>query len=365
VSEQGWSKQHAIVAALVVGAGAIVLTAATLAGTGADAPEQAVPATEIVDPEPTEEPEPEPEETEGPEEVEEEADDGPRAPLTGVLLSDDQAATLASRSALIVKIPNDPSARPQTGLDRADVVYEQETEAGITRFVAVFHSELPGVVGNVRSARLADPALVSPYRGVMAFSGARPEVQRAIRDAGLTTVTEGGAGFFRDGARRAPHNLYVRAPETLAARDAEPAPDAGWAFAEEAPPGGRDAAGRVTASVSRSSSVGWEYDAGAGVYRRFQGGSAHRVTGEGVIGAANVVFLELGLDGRDSYGAPLYRFDGTGDALLLRDGQAYDVRWSKAGRDGAFELTVGDEPAVLKPGPTWIVLTYGGALPTG
>jgi hypothetical protein len=54
---------------------------------------------------------------------------------------------------------------------------------------------------------------------------------------------------------------------------------------------------------------------------------------------------------------------GGGAATLLRDGRAFDVRWAKAGRDAPLELVDGDDAAVLKPGPTWIVLTYGGVLP--
>jgi hypothetical protein len=356
VGKLGSVNTNVVVAGLVALAAAIVLVAVVLTGGGDDA--TAAAATQplevepVAEPDPAPEPEPEPE----PELTE-------TAPLTGVAITDDAAAELASRPALLVKIPNDPDARPQSGLDRADVVYEQETEAGITRFVAVFHSDVPDVVGNVRSARLVDPAIVAPYRGIMAFSGARAEVRSSVAAAGLTTVTEGGPGFFRDGSRRAPHNLYLRAHQALAAREAPPAAPAPWTFDADGPAGGATVEGRVSVPVSRSATVGWEYDEEAGVFRRFQNGNYHAVTGDGAIGAANVVFLDVRVAGRDSHGAPLYDLTGSGAATLLRDGRSYDVRWSKAGRDAALELLDGDGPAVLAPGPTWIVLTYGGVLP--
>jgi hypothetical protein len=355
----GTSRSNALVAALVASAAALVLVVVSMANGGDE--QDVVAVLQPVDPEPVVEPEPEPEPESEPEpEPEPEPTEG--APLTGAPITDEVAAAIAERPAFLAKIPNDPAARPQTGLDRADVVYEQETEAGITRFVAVFHSDLPDVVGNIRSARLVDPAIASPYRGVMAYSGARQEVRNLVSAAGLTTVTEGGAGFFRDGARRAPHNLYLRPHQTLASRSATPASPAPWTFDAEPPVGGSAITGRVSVPVSRSATTGWEYDAEAEVFRRYQNGNYHAVTGDGAIGAANVVLLDVAVTGRDSHGAPIYDLTGERAAKLLRDGRAYDIRWSKAGRDAPLELVDGADAAVLKPGPTWIVLTYGGAI---
>lgn len=285
------------------------------------------------------------------------------APLTGVEVFDDEALDrLASRPAVVVKVPNDPAARPHTGLERADVVYEEETEGGVTRFAAVFHSDYPPVVGNVRSGRAVDVDLVAPYRGVMVYSGARASVQAQIDAAGLTRVTEGGPGFYRSGSRRRPHNLYTRLPEAAAARGAAPAPAAPWRFDPRVPDGGRRITGRVSVPVSRSATAGWDYDEATGRFRRRQNGAHHAVTGEGAIGAANVVVLDVPVTGRDSHGAPVYALQGSGPALLLRDRRAYDIRWSKAARDEQLDLVDGADVAALAPGPTWILLTYDGAL---
>ena len=315
-------------------------------------PDQVAPAAIEDTPPEIEVPEPQPE----PEPV-------GTAPLTGVeLFDEEELEILATRPAVIVKIPNDPAARPHTGIEAADVVYEQETEGGVTRFAAVFHSTYPDVVGNVRSGRFVDVPLVAPYQGVMVYSGARGEVQAHIDGAGITRVTEGGPGFYRDGSRRAPHNLYLRLPEAAAAREAEPAAPAPWRFDEQAPDGGREITGRVKVATTRSARTGWEYDEDEGVFRRFQDGTPHTVTGEGAIGAANVVVLDVPVTGRDSHGAPIYGLDGGGAALLLRDGRAYDVGWSKSGTHGPLELLDGDDPAVLAPGTTWVLLTYGDAI---
>jgi hypothetical protein len=336
---------------------AALAAAVALAGCGAydNAPTPSPqPATVQAVPEPEPDPEPEPE----PEPVV-----VAHAPLTGAPIFDEEAAArIAERPAVVVKIPNDPSARPQTGLEAADVVYEQETEAGVIRFAAVFHSRWPDVVGNVRSARAVDVSIVAPYRGIMVYSGARASNRELIAAAGLTTVTEGGAGFYRDGGRRAPHNLYVRLPQAASARSAEPVRGPQWRFAEEHPQAGRSLAGAVSVPMSRTATTSWSYDAEAGVFRRAQNGEPHRVTGQDAIGAANVVVLDVPVHGRDDHGAPLYAFEGRGTALLLRDGQAFDIGWAKDGVHGPLQLTDGAHEALLAPGPTWVMLTYDGAL---
>ncbi|HEV2760509.1 MAG TPA: DUF3048 domain-containing protein, partial [Acidimicrobiales bacterium] len=82
----------------------------------------------------------------------------PTYPLTGLPAPD---AATAARAAVAVKIDNVADARPQAGIRAADVVYEEFTE-GVTRFIAVYHSNDAEVVGPVRSVRPADPVIVTP-----------------------------------------------------------------------------------------------------------------------------------------------------------------------------------------------------------
>ena len=139
--------------------------------------------------------------------------DGPRAPLTGELTAD---STLAERRALAVKVGNSSRrSRPQAGLAAADIVFELLIEGGRSRFVAVFHSEMPGRVGPVRSARTSDFDLLADLsRPYLASSGANTTVLAEMRRAERagTIVDVGGMRTFvpysRDPARRSPYNLY-------------------------------------------------------------------------------------------------------------------------------------------------------------
>ncbi len=132
----------------------------------------------------------------------------PKWPLTG--LPGDKTSLV--RRALSIKIENSPDARPQMGLNSADVVYETIAEGGITRFNAIFQSKIPDRVGPVRSARLSDLWIVPQYNAIFFFSGASGSVNAAVRQAGLPNMSEDAGVSFpytRVSFRVMPHNLYM------------------------------------------------------------------------------------------------------------------------------------------------------------
>ena len=123
------------------------------------------------------------------------------APLTGLNDPDGAAQT---RPVLSVKIENTPQARPQSGLEVADVVWDEVVEGQITRLLAMFQSRSTDVVGPIRSVRLTDPSIVWPVGGIFAYSGGAPAIVRAIQQAPVKPVDENTAGpaMFRDPDRR-------------------------------------------------------------------------------------------------------------------------------------------------------------------
>src|SRR6516165_8616578 len=133
----------------------------------------------------------------------------PVAPLTGL---PDPSGQSLTRPALSIKIENTPEARPQTGLDVADVVYEQITEGGITRFIAVYNSTIPPMAGPVRSGRIMDPDLLAPLGGIFAYSGGISQTVAAIAQTpGVNVIVDTGSdpALVRDKTKAAPHNLYA------------------------------------------------------------------------------------------------------------------------------------------------------------
>ncbi len=131
-------------------------------------------------------------------------------PLTGRVRAGEDPP---ERPALTVKVENTSDAYPLAGLERADVIYEEPVEGGLTRFAAVFQCRDAGRVGPVRSARTTDPKILLPLgdEPLLAFSGAHPQVTAALESAGVVQLTEtsANAAYERDDARSAPHNLFV------------------------------------------------------------------------------------------------------------------------------------------------------------
>ncbi len=143
---------------------------------------------------------------------------GPPYPLTGLPMADPSAA---QHPAVVVKMDNSPWARPQAGINQADIVYELLVE-GITRYALVFGSDLPTTVGPVRSARSSDIDLLAGLgRPLLAWSGANPTVTMQVGAAarqGLLVDAGRGANppqYWRDDSREAPHNLFVNVPLLL------------------------------------------------------------------------------------------------------------------------------------------------------
>ena len=164
---------------------------------------------------------------------------GPPAPLTGLPVADQAAA---DRPALIIKIDNSDgsdclnSARPQVGINQADIVIEELVE-GITRFMAVFQSNIPPVVGPVRSARSSDVDLITAFKKPMfGWSGNNSNVGADLYRVRNSFVNVGydsqwSSRYFRETKGRcAPHNLFASPPDLYEAAPEALTPDRPFAF---------------------------------------------------------------------------------------------------------------------------------------
>ena len=286
------------------------------------------------------------------------------APLTGIELDEE-----IDRPVLAVKIDNAPAAVPPDGLEDADIVIEEEVEGGLTRFLALFHSQDPEQVGPVRSGREADADLLPPFSPVLGYSGADPSVQRLLRDAGILFFEEGQAGdaFFRVSDRIAPHNLFANTAALWeAGSDLERPDEEVFKRAEDAPGGGtRTPSAELT--FSQYANATWTWRNGPGNWQREQNGSPHATAEGGTLHADNVVIMRIEQRTgarRDSAGNPTVELvvTGRGDAVVLRDGKAYEATWRKRNANSQIEWLDSDgDPFPLAPGSTWVELLATGA----
>jgi hypothetical protein len=286
-------------------------------------------------------------------------------PLTGVVFTGQQ--DWRSRPALAIKVENLPSARPQSGLDAADVVYEELAEGGITRFIAVFQSHGAEKVGPVRSARRVDPDVLAQFGGLFAYAGGVPPVIDAVRATpGITDVSfnRETAAYWRAPDRKAPHNLYTSTNSLWRGRRATP-PVPLFAFAEPLGPPGQGASS-ATFSFSPSETMRYAYDPTARTYARFNGVSPHLLESGVQIAPVNVVFQIVSVGASSTVdvngqNSPESRVLGDGEALVLSGGQVHRGRWvrSSIGAPTQF-LDAAGNPIPLERGQTWVELIPAG-----
>ena len=267
---------------------------------------------------------------------------------------------------LVVKLDNTGNAQPHAGLDRADLVYLEEVEWGLNRLAAVFSSDIPDRIGPVRSARITDVELLAQYEHpAFAYSGAQRKLLPVLAAAPFIDVsaTRGGVGYSRDSKRYAPYNYFLDGTVAIerAEGKASLAHDIGLQFSDIAPVGGR-----VAESVRidwPAASAKFVYDPIAGNWIvRFDGDPAQAEGLDAGQRAASVIVqlveqTDSGYGDRNGGRTPLAKTVGTGKAIVLRDGMAYDVTWSRPSEDVGTTFTLpSGEPMTLKPGQQWIAL---------
>lgn len=280
-------------------------------------------------------------------------------PLTGVPI-----AEVAERPAMSVKIENSDAARPQTGLSSADVVWEEMVEGGITRFNAVFHSQIPSELGPIRSLRPMDAAISAPFGGLFVFSGGQSQFVSQVAATGLTMLSHDGgdAGFYRTNDRRAPHNVYGDPETFLGAGSGQSAPQAQFEFGRTA----EDAtalAGTATSTIAISfpaASPGWSWDGTA--WNRTEDGQPATTIDDAQITSVNVVVLRVQVrnsGARDPGGNPVPEtiLTGSGGATVFVGGHSIEATWEKPDVDSVLTLTTAEgEPVLLAPGNVWVEL---------
>lgn len=290
----------------------------------------------------------------------------PTAPLTG--MTGDFQGRL-DRPALFVKIDNVERARPQAGLNQADIVFEERVEGNLTRLAAVFHSTDAAVVGPVRSVRTTDLELV-PLFGRVLFAasggnaGVLPQLHAAdVVDVGANVSPE---GFHRDHGRPAPHNLftstlalYGKAPES----PPPPRPLFTYQARGEAMPDGAIPVGGVALRFGGAEVSRFTWDAASGTWPRTQRGAPHVDTAGVRVAPRNVVVAEIDYDlsGQRGRSVPHGVVTGKGRVVVLTRGQAVTGTWVRPTVGDPLTLVADSGQEIeLTPGQTFVELAVPG-----
>ena len=278
------------------------------------------------------------------------------APLTGLPVEAE-----ITRPALVAKIDNHPKARPQWGLNQADIVYEENVEM-LTRFAAVFHSNGSDPVGPIRSGRKQDIDLLEPLnKPLFVWSGGNAEVTKLIRESTMVDLSHSAAdeagGYRRESSRSAPHNLLAETTKlwTLAPEGSQPpTPQFEYRAATEVIPSTARETGGAKISMD-GVKVLWEWSTEFSRFVRSQDDKPH-VDFENVrISAANVVvlFVQYSKSGI----SPVAKTKGSGEAWVFTAGKLFQGTWER--EDAAKPFTLKDTAGnviKLTPGNTWVEL---------
>lgn len=259
--------------------------------------------------------------------------------------------------AICVVINNYPAARPSSGLQQADIIYEFLAEGGTTRYLAVYkrmHLE-NFVIGPVRSLRPYLAIQSVEYGGIIAHSGYSPHTMQMISGLDLFQIGDVGDNFWRDRARQAPHNLYTSIDNLYRAslRRIQSAVRT-YTLPQEVMAGYQEGEA-VEIKYAAHNRVSYRYDAAQGVYNRYINNAPHtdRETGKQYFAHRVIIRRTPHRNLPGAEGLLEIDLQGSGEGLLYEQGRKYFITWKNSGKETTYYF--GDNlPIGPIPGSTWI-----------
>jgi hypothetical protein len=276
--------------------------------------------------------------------------------------------------------------RPPYGVSLADIVFDYYQNNGLSRFNAIFYGNNAEKVGPIRSARLLDGHIIRAYKAIMAFGGADQRIYARLAN------TEFYDRLIVEGNQSCPYlcredpngiNLLIGNTAELSKYATEKKISNvrqnldGMRFDPQTPAGG-EAGAQVFTRFSISAYSRWDYDKESGRYLRFQDTQEDQGQGEAYaplmdkltnqqVAADNVVVLLVPTQYAFKSGNSEIidtLLNGTGTAYAYRDGQVFQVKWSRPQFDSMLTLLQADgKPFAYKPGNTWYEVVGQSSLP--
>ena len=291
----------------------------------------------------------------------------PLAPTSLINGTPIEDPALLDRRVLAVKIDNHPKARPQSGIEQADMVIELMVE-GITRFISIWHESDSDYLGPMRSGRPTDPTLLAALnQPTFAISGAQAWVYKILTSRKIHLVGESSSGVFRISRRSAPHNLYVDTNRLRETADAWGYPDDPptrplWDFGPMSDYA--DPVSEVRIDFS-GNIVRWTWDNETAVWLRTMGGKESNwrdregETGRIAVPVMVALYTEQYTADPPGSGTPVPASltTGGGKAFVFADGRVTEGTWERSLESEWFRLTDANGEIITVPvGKVWVSL---------
>jgi hypothetical protein len=285
-------------------------------------------------------------------------------PLTGTPAPGN---VVPARPVIAAKIGNYTGDRPSAGLNQADVVFEEPVEGSYTRLVAVFQCQGAALVGDLRSAREPDVAILSQLSNpifvhaggiypVLNLLANAPIQDRNILDGGLGSITLHPSG------RYAPYAMFTNTAAVWATNATDTAPPAPLFTFTPAPQAGAVPGSGTAVHVpfSTEADVTWTWNPATSAYLRSYSGVPDTLVDGTRTSASNVVvmtvptFIGPWVENSEGGHEVEVTATGSGPVVVLRDGMAISGTWTRTSLSQPATLTAADgAPITLHPGTTW------------
>ncbi len=294
--------------------------------------------------------------------------------LTGEYVTPEQGR----RRPISFMIDNVKDSWPQSGIASADIYYECEVEADLSRICAVFE-RYDGLqkIGPMRSCRDYFISLVSGLDAIYEHYGqaayALPYLESDDVDNISGMMGYASAGFYRDGPFSAPHNCYTSAEGMQKMIDIcgysqeydddyEPMLNFAAYGSSVSMDGGREAS--YVKIGYPNNDPRFIYHPDTGLYTRRQYGGEHTDLETGETLAVKNIILEF-QNGTNYQDSPYLHYEttGSGKGKYITDGKAVDITWSRESFFAPVEYKLADgSPLVLNTGKTWVNIIRNGQM---
>jgi len=289
------------------------------------------------------------------------------SPLTGVEVSDADT----KRPVTAIMIENSPSARPQSGLKDAGVVFEAIAEGGITRFLTLHQEDQPQIIGPVRSLRPYYVDWLAAFDPSVAHVGGSAKALAEVRNGNYKDIDQFfNAGSYRRAKdRSAPHNVYTSFAKLDALNDKKDFTSSTFTgfprikntktkkktTPDAVPQSARSISVPISSPLYNSS---YSYDPATKLYTRSEGGKIHTDREKGAITPSVVIVIESPISQVFEDGArEQYQTIGSGKATIFQNGTVTEGTWSKASKTAQIKFKdAADKEIPLARGQTWITV---------
>ncbi|MDF2591287.1 MAG: hypothetical protein K0S75_753 [Clostridia bacterium] len=261
-----------------------------------------------------------------------------------------------------VMIDNMASARPQSGLINADIVYEMPAEGGITRYMAIYHHQSSDKIGPVRSARSYYIDKAMEFNAVYVHCGGSPEALGDIQTLKIDSLNElkGESNFWRSKDRKAPHNLYTSTKLINEVMESKKISQEKWDYKMNFSDNYIDLQGKAIKGIvidyKHNYKAGYEYDGNQKLFFRTINGVRLKDKETNVeVSTVNIIIEKVKSKIVDDIGRIDITNVGTGRGYFITGGKLIEIEWSKGARNA--KTTYKDlkgNPIQLNKGNTWI-----------